>query len=109
MFLLLMGYIGLSAGCIALGLLFETLPQFWRGLLCGLGAGLCIPLLLASPGRQIDISTLPEPSANVKQICDDPNRPLVEAVKAYREETGRSLSEATAILKTYMANQQSGN
>lgn len=96
-------YIVISAICVGVGLLFETITEFWRGLLCGIGLGLSVPLILFYPKKEIDITSFPEPSDNVKMICDDPNYSLVEAIKAYRKETGLGLSEATSVLKAYMS------
>lgn len=101
-FLFLIAYIVLSLICIGIGLMLETMPDFSRGLIFGLGLGLSLPLLLLSPKKEVDITSLPELSENVKSICDGPDASLIEAVKAYREETGASLFEATAVLKAYM-------
>ena len=67
--------------------------------------GLCgglILLILIHRKREIDIAKLPEPSAEVRRICEDPNSTLAEAVKAYRDETGLGLTEGTAVLKAYL-------
>ena len=106
MFLFLVVFIVLSVISIGLGLMVETIPEFWRGFLCGVGLGLLIPSVLLFPKKEIDIASFPEPSENVKTICDDPNCSLVEAVKIYCEETGVGLSEATAVLRAYMAKRQ---
>ena len=98
----------LSVICILLGLAVETIPQFWRGLLLGLGLGFSGALLILYPKTDIDVTSFPEPSAAVRAKCDDPNCSLVDAVKLYREETGAGLSEAAAVLKAYLAESERG-
>lgn len=39
-------YVILSALCVLAGLALETMPLFWRGLLSGVGLGLCGALIL---------------------------------------------------------------
>ena len=98
-------YVILSAICVLAGLALESVPPFWRGLLSGVGLGLCgalILLTLLHRRQKIDTTDLPEPSAEVRRICEDPNSTLAEAVKAYRDETGLGLAEATAVLKAYL-------
>jgi hypothetical protein len=98
-------YVILSAICVWAGLTLESLPPFWRGLLSGMGLGLCgvlILLTLIHRRQKIDTTDLPEPSAEVRRICEDPNSTLAEAVKAYRDETGLGLAEGTAVLKAYL-------
>ena len=55
---------------------------------------------------KIDVAALPQPSEKVRAKCDDPNCSLVEAVKAYREETGLGLSEAKAVVESYRASKR---
>jgi hypothetical protein len=98
-------YVILAAICVLAGLLLEALPPFWRGLLSGMGLGLCIALILLTllhRRQEIDTTDLPEPSAEVRRICEDPNSTLAEAVKAYHDETGLGLAEGTAVLKAYL-------
>ena len=81
------------------------MPPFWRGLLSGMGLGSCSALFLLTlfhQKQEIDTTDLPEPSAEVRRMCEDPNLTLAEAVKAYRDETGLSLAEATAVMKAYL-------
>lgn len=52
---------------------------------------------------QIDVAALPQLSEAVREKCDDLDCPLVEAVKAYRDETGLGLSEAKAVVDFYRA------
>jgi ribosomal protein L7/L12 len=61
-----------------------------------------ILLTLLYRRQEIDTTDLPEPSAEVRRICEDPNSTLAKAVKAYRDETGLGLAEATAVLKAYL-------
>ena len=98
-------YVIVSAICVLAGLTVESVPPFWRGLLSGVGLGLCGGLILSiliHRKREIDIAKLPEPSAEVRRICEDPKSNLAEAVKAYRDETGLGLTEGTAVLKAYL-------
>jgi hypothetical protein len=99
-------YVILSAICVLAGLTLESVPPFWRGLLGGIGLGFCSALILLTllyRRQEIDTTDLPEPSADVRRICEDPNLTLAEAVKAYRDETGLGLAEATAVLRAYLA------
>jgi hypothetical protein len=98
-------YVILSAICMLAGLTLEWVPPFWRGLLSGMGLGLCSALILLTflyRRQKIDTTDLPEPSAEVRRICEDPNSTLAKAVKAYRDETGLGLAEGTAVLKAYL-------
>ncbi len=94
----------LSIFSIALGILAGKLPDFWRGVLLGSGGGLIAAffLLRPAPGK-IDIGSLPQPSDRVMAICRDSGSSFVEAVKAYREESGVGLSESTAVLRHYQS------
>lgn len=103
----LAAYIFISALSVVFGLLLESVSPFLGGIICGLGGGFLGALALLTPRKSIDIATLPEPSANVRAKCDDPNCTLVEAVKTYRDETGLSLSQGTAVVKAYINKQQS--
>lgn len=87
--------------------LFHSVPVFWRGFFLGL----CVMFILLGPrGKKIDIAALPRPSEAVRAKCGDPACPLVEAVKAYREETGVGLSEAKAFVDPQRAGgRASGN
>lgn len=60
-------------------------------------------LLFAPKHRKIDVGALPQPSGEVRAKCDDPDCSLVEAVKAYRDDTGLGLSEARAVVESYRA------
>jgi len=100
-------YVVISAVFVLVGLASQALPPFWRGTLLGVGLGFAGALVLLRERKPIDLSAFPEPSEKVRQICDDPNctfpsPTFVEAVKAYREETGTGLAEATALLKTWI-------
>lgn len=99
----LVGYLVSCVICVLIGIAVETLPLFLRGLLCGIAVGLAVALALLSPRKAVDIASLPEPSAAVRAKLDDPNCSLVEVVKLYRSETGLGLTEATAVLKVYLA------
>ncbi|MCF7954815.1 MAG: hypothetical protein K9M75_03335 [Phycisphaerae bacterium] len=99
----LIGYVAVSAICVGLGLVIQTIPSFGKGLLCGVGLGFFAALAVLYPKKKIDITTLPEPSSKVKEKCNDPNSSFVGAVKLYREETGVSLTEAAAVLRAYQA------
>jgi hypothetical protein len=96
-----LAYLILSVLAVGLGLAVEALPSFWQGLLCGVGLGSLGALAVLRPSKTVDVAALPEPSARVRAKCDDPDASLVEAVKAYREETGLGLTEATAAVKAY--------
>ena len=97
-------YLVISVFSIGLGVFLESLPKFWSGLLLGAGIALPVALLLfRAGGKKVDVSALPSPSARVRAKCDDPSGSFVEAVKAYREETGLGLSEATAVLRHYQS------
>jgi hypothetical protein len=102
----LVAYLVASAICIGVGLAIESIPSFWRGLLAGVGLGFSVALILLYPDKKVDVDVLPKPSANVRAKCDDPDCSLVEAVKLYRDETGLSLAEATAVVKAYLAESQ---
>lgn len=98
----------ISVVFVALRLLLSGLPDFWNGLL--LGGGLALMgafLLLVRNTRKIDVGALPQPSEEVRAKCEDPNCSLVEAIKAYRDETGLGLSEAKAVVDSYRANNSS--
>lgn len=100
----IVAYLIISVVSVGLGLLLEGLPDFWRGLLLGGGLALMGSFLLSRPRpRIIDVAALPQPSAEIRAKCDDRNCSLVEAVKAYRDETGLGLSEAKAVVESYRA------
>ena len=100
-------YFILSLLSIGLGVFLESLPEFWSGFLSGAGLALVGAFLLLGPRtRKIDVAALPQPSEKVRAKCDDPNCSLVEAVKAYREETGLGLSEAKAVVESYRASKR---
>jgi hypothetical protein len=48
-----------------------------------------------------DVSKLPPLSESVKSLARDPGR-KIEAIKMYREETGRGLAEAKDAVEAYM-------
>jgi len=100
-------YFILSLFSIGLGLLLEPVPPFLSGLLLGAGGALIVAYFLLRPVRkQVDVAALPSPSSKVRAMCDDPTASFVKAVKAYREETGLGLTEATAVLRAYQASRQ---
>ena len=100
-------YLAISLLSIGLGVLLESLPKFWSGFFLGGGSGLLAAFFLLRPARkEVDVASLPEPSATVRAKCDDPGGSFVQAVKAYREETGLGLTEATAVLREYRASKQ---
>ena len=102
-------YLILSLSSIVLGVFLESLPKFWSGLLLGAGCGFLASFFLFRPAKkEADVAAFPRPSARVKAKCDDPACSLAEVVKAYREETGLGLTEATAVLRNYRASRQSG-
>ncbi len=103
---LLVAYLVASAICIGVGLAIESIPSFWRGLLAGVGLGFVGALALLRRSKEIDIASLPKPSSQVRAICSEPDISIVEAVKLYRDETGVSLTEATAVLRAYVAEEQ---
>lgn len=101
-------YAILAGICVLVGLTLQVLPSFWGGLLCGVGIGSLSALLLLHERRKIVFADLPEPSASVREMCADsncrfPSRTFADAVKAYCDETGVSLSEGTELLKVYIA------
>ena len=103
-------YLVISVASVGLGLLLERMPEFWRGFLFGGGLALMGALILFGPKpRKIEVAALPQPSEEVRAKCDDPNCSLVEAVKAYRDETGLGLSEAKALIESYRAKGVSAN
>jgi hypothetical protein len=100
----IVAYVILAAICVLAGLVLQSLPPFYRGILSGLGLGSCatlVLLVLICRKREVDTTALPEPSAEVRRICEDPSSTLAEAVKAYRVETGLGLAEATAVVRAY--------
>lgn len=100
----MVAYLIISIASVALGLFFEGMPDFWRGMLVGAGLAWISSILFYSPrGRKIDVTALPQPSAEVRAKFDNPNCSLIEAVKAYRAETGLGLSEAKAVVDSYRA------
>ena len=100
-------YLLLSLFSVGLGLFLESLPSFWSGLLLGAGGAFIVAFFLLRPvKKKVDVAALPSPSANVRAKCDDPSGSFVEAVKAYRDETGLGLAEATAVLRNYQATKQ---
>ena len=102
----LAAYLVISVLSIGIGLFLEAVPEFWRGVLLGAGVALIGAFGLFGPkARKIDVSALPQPSAGVRAICDDPDSTLAEAVKAYRDETGLGLREAVAVLESHQASQ----
>jgi hypothetical protein len=107
-------YLIIALFSVGLGVLLESQPEFGRGVLLGGGCALFASALLAyffllGPAtKEIDVASLPEPSATVMAKYDDPACSLAEAVKAYREETGLGLTEAAAVLRNYQASKQSG-
>lgn len=101
----IVGYILISIFAVGFGLLLDTLPTFWSGVLCGIGIGLFGALvLLNTKSEKIDITELPEPSAQVRELCDDPHGSFAKAVKAYCDETGLKMAESVAVLKAYRGN-----
>ena len=103
-------YLIISLFSIGVGVLLESLPEFWRGVLLGGGCSFLLTcyLLLGPATKEVDVASLPEPSATVIAKCDDPACSFVEAVKASREETGLGLTEATAVVRNYQAGKQAG-
>ncbi len=102
-------YLVLSVFSIGLGLFFELLPNLWSGLFLGVGGALLVAFFfLRSLKKEVDVAALPSPSIKVRAKCDDPYGSFVDAVKAYREETGLGLPEATAVLRNYQNSQQQG-
>ncbi len=99
-------YVIVSAMCVVAGLTLEALPKFWGGVVCGIGIGFLGALALLRSKREIDTSSLPEPSAAVRSKLEEPNSKLAEAVKMYCDETGLGLSEGTAVLRAYVAEQK---
>jgi len=100
-------YLIISLFSIGLGVFLESLPKFWSGVLLGAGCALLASIFLLRPAtKKVDVATLPRPSASVRTKCDDPSSSFVEAVKAYRDETGLGLTEATAVLRHYQASKQ---
>lgn len=107
----LVAYVILSGICVLVGLTVQGLPPFWGGLLCGVGIGFLGAVMLLHGGKR-DITKLPEPSGSVQTMCNAPDckfpsRSFAEAAKAYCDETGATLSEATRVLKAYVAKRES--
>jgi hypothetical protein len=102
-------YFVLSLFAIGLGLLLEPVPPFLSGLLLGVGGALLLAFYLLRPlKKEVDVAALPSPSAKVRAKCDDPASSFVDAVKAYREETGLGLEEAKAVLEDYQNSERNG-
>ena len=107
-------YIIIALLSTGVGVLLESLPKFWRGVLLGGGCVLTACYLLACYYRfglatkEIDVASLPKPSARVVAKYDDPHCSLVDAVSVHREETGLELTEATAVVRNYHASRQRG-
>ena len=100
-------YLVISAVMICIGLFLEALPEFWKGALLGGGwAWMAAVLLFRPKAEEIDVAALPQPSAAVRAKCDDPNCTFVEAVKAYRYQTGLGLSKAMAVIESYTASKR---
>ena len=100
-------YLIISVVSVGVGLFLEGLPDFWNGVLLGGGLALMGAFLLFVPRhRKIDVAALPQPSAAVRAKCDDSSCSLVEAVKAYRDETGLRLVEAKAFVDSYRASKR---
>ncbi|HSW01062.1 MAG TPA: hypothetical protein VLI39_12875 [Sedimentisphaerales bacterium] len=100
-------YVILSLLSIGVGVFLESLREFWSGFLFGAGLVLMGALFLFGPRtRRIDVAALPQPSEKIRAKWDDPNCSLVEAVKAYREDTGCGLAEAKAVVDSYRASKQ---
>ena len=101
---LVVGYLIVAAIAACIGLFLEAIPEFWRGFLLGVGATLIAAFLLLGPRpKKIKVSDLPQPSEAVRAKCADLDCPLVEVVKAYRDETGLGLTEAKAVVDSYRA------
>ena len=80
---------------VGLGLFIETAPAFLSGALIGGGGALALALLLFGPvDSAIDADLLPEPSEKVRALCASRDFSSIDAIKAYREETGLGLAEA---------------
>ena len=103
----LAAYLIISLFFVGIGSFLVTLPDFWRGVLLGSGISLMVAFGLFGPKpRKIDVAAPPQPSAEVRAKCDDPSCSLVEAVKAYRDETGLGLFEAKAFVDSYRASKR---
>lgn len=99
----LVAYLLMSAACVAAGVFLERLPPFWQGILCGAGLGLAAGAWLSLP-RRVDVSSLPPPSPRVRQLCENPacrypSQAFAQAVKAYCDETGAAVADATELLR----------
>lgn len=100
--LLIPAFLILSAFSVGLGLLLESASPSWKGLLVGAGAATLILVgWFCAGSKPVDASTLPEPSETVRTMLDAPGASVVHAVKAYRQETGRSLAEAKAAVDRF--------
>ncbi len=100
-------YIVAALLSVGFGLFVQNIPEFWSGLFSGVGFGFLGALALLYPVKKVAVEALPKPSATVRAICEDPDSTLVEAVKAYREETGLGLNESTEVVKDYIARSNS--
>ncbi len=103
------GFGVLAVTCVLAGMALESLPLFWRGLICGLGLGFTGALWLLGDRKEVDVTRLPEPSEQVRLKCADPrctfqSRLFAEVVADYCGETGATLSEAVAVLKPLLGN-----
>ncbi|MCA9195025.1 MAG: hypothetical protein KDB03_24805 [Planctomycetales bacterium] len=107
----LLAFVGISAISVVEGLLLDSLPRFGVGFLFGFGIGFCVAVFSLRTISIEDIARLPMPSDQVREMCNDPAcvfpSPLfTQAVKIYRDETGVTLSGATAVLKKHIENRR---
>lgn len=96
----------LSLFSIGVGWFIESMTDFWRGVFVGVGVGLGFALIAAlwffrPSSKPIDASAFPRPSAKTLDILKDPNQSFIDAVKAYRDETGLGLTETTAVMRAF--------
>lgn len=111
-----------GAGALWLfGTMSDSLPTFWKGVLCGFGLGFVLASSLRSRPEGARAAHLSEPHASpaelpesVRVSLDDPtcvfaSPGFIEAIKLYKEATGASLREATDTLKQSLEQRHRGS
>ncbi|MFM8219695.1 MAG: hypothetical protein ACKOGA_03280 [Planctomycetaceae bacterium] len=98
----------------------DSLPTFYKGVLCGFGLGFVLASSLRSRPAGGQAAHLSEPNTppaelpeSVRGILDDPtcvfgSPEFIAAIKLYKEATGARLREATDTLKEYLKERHRG-
>ena len=100
------GFIAISTLMVILGLVVDSLPSFWAGMLVGAVFGSLLTLRWFYPRQKFDVEQLPKISPRIKELADDPDSSMAAVVKAYCDETGASLSAGTAVIVEYKKGKQ---